>query len=90
MTRAPLLPDQVLRRLPWTIGALGAVILLALFTAGCSAPEAWPEQGPPNILVIVADDQRWYQLVLVKREQVSAARFPLMRTRHLDALAGQG
>ncbi|NND68101.1 MAG: sulfatase-like hydrolase/transferase [Halioglobus sp.] len=84
------MPDQVYRRFPWKVGALGAVMLLALCIAGCSAPEAWPERGPPNILVIVADDQRWDQLGLVQREQGSAARFPFLRTPHLDALAEQG
>ena len=45
---------------------------------------------PPNILIMVSDDQRWDQFGLVQVEQGDKARFPFLKTPRLDALAAQG
>lgn len=45
---------------------------------------------PPNVIVMVTDDQRFDALGIVQREQGAAARFPFFRTPHLDRLARDG
>jgi arylsulfatase A-like enzyme len=45
---------------------------------GCAAPPA----GPPNLLLLVADDQRW--------DTLGCCGNPVVQTPHLDALARRG
>ncbi len=45
---------------------------------------------PVNILIMVADDQRWDEFGVVQAEQGERARFPFLRTPRLDALAAEG
>ncbi len=44
----------------------------------------------PNIVFILTDDQRWDMMGLVQREQGERARFPWLKTPHLDRLAEEG
>lgn len=45
---------------------------------------------PPNVIVIVTDDQRFDALGVVQREQGADARFPFFATPNLDRLAAGG
>ena len=45
---------------------------------------------PPNVLVILTDDQRWDALGVVQREQGAQALFPWFQTPHLDRIAAEG
>ena len=69
-----------------------ASFLLAIFTAYLVVPSALAADSKqaPNILIMISDDQRWDQLGLVQAEQGDRARWPYIRTPHLDALASQG
>lgn len=71
-----------MRRLTWA---------LAAGLAACLCGAAWGG-GPkrPNFLFIYTDDQRWDALGVVQREQGERARFPWLRTPHLDRLAREG
>ncbi|HOA53125.1 MAG TPA: sulfatase-like hydrolase/transferase, partial [Thermogutta sp.] len=44
----------------------------------------------PNILVLIADDQRYDALSVVQKEQGERGRFPWFQTPHLDRLAAEG
>ncbi|BCX47443.1 acetylglucosamine-6-sulfatase [Haloferula helveola] len=44
----------------------------------------------PNFLFIYTDDQRWDAMGVVQREQGDAARFPWLKTPHMDRLAAEG
>lgn len=63
---------------------LGTVPLLLAPLAAADAVR------PPNVIVIVTDDQRHDALGLVQRELGERARFPFFRTPHLDRLAEGG
>ena len=52
-----------------------------LSAAGCGPPRQW-ETRPPNIIVLVTDDQRW--------DMLGAAGNPIIRTPHMDRLARDG
>lgn len=44
----------------------------------------------PNFVYIFTDDQRWDALGVVQKEQEDRARFPWLKTPHLDRLAREG
>mgnify|MGYP003344985072 FL=1 len=44
----------------------------------------------PNLLLVFTDDQRWDAMSVVQREQGERARFPWLRTPHMDRLAAEG
>jgi arylsulfatase A-like enzyme len=71
---------------------LASVLLLLALTSACTrtAPPPAEATRPPNILVILTDDQRWDALGVVQREQGEAALFPWFETPHLDRLAAEG
>jgi len=68
---------------PRTLPVLAAALLLA---AGAFA--ATPRR--PNLVLVFTDDQRWDALGVVQREQGERARFPWLRTPHMDRLAAEG
>jgi arylsulfatase A-like enzyme len=68
---------------------INSALLVALLW-GYSLGACPGEQGRPNILLIVTDDQRWDELGVVQREQGSEARFPFLETPRLDAFASEG
>lgn len=43
----------------------------------------------PNFIFIIADDMRWDAMSFVQKQQGEKARFPWMKTPHLDALAAE-
>ena len=45
---------------------------------------------PPNVLVILTDDQRWDALGVVQRELGANALFPWFKTPNIDRLAAEG
>lgn len=49
-----------------------------------------PAGTRPNFIVILTDDHRWDALGVVQREQGASARFPWLKTPHLDKLAEEG
>ncbi len=63
--------------------ALAAALMLA-----ASPFAAVPRQ--PNLLLVFTDDQRWDAMSVVQREQGDRARFPWLRTPHMDRLAAEG
>jgi arylsulfatase A-like enzyme len=67
---------------------LGCCLALALLLLDSYAAAA----VPPNIIVMLTDDQRWDALGVVQRELGRRGRFPWFRaaTPHLDALAADG
>src|SRR5579883_537413 len=72
-----------------------AAWLTVLLLTGAVAPAAAarPTEGKPqrpNFLFIYTDDQRWDALGVVQREQGDKARFPWLKTPHMDRLAAQG
>ncbi len=58
-----------------------ALIPTAVGLAGCAADDPSPAQ-PPNIIVLVTDDQRW--------DMLGAAGNPLIQTPQMDRLATEG
>ncbi len=56
------------------------IIILLLIAAGCKIKETPPDQ--PNILFLLADDQRW--------DALGFEGHPLLRTPNIDALASEG
>ncbi len=64
------------------------LILVGVAILACARPQAPPR--PPNIVLIVADDQRYDALAVVQREQGEQGRFPWLRTAALDRLAREG
>lgn len=44
----------------------------------------------PNFVYVLTDDQRWDALGVVQKEQGEKARFPWLKTPHLDRLANEG
>ncbi len=73
-------------RMPSRTSFAAACLTLAFPCLGTvAAPSA-----PPNVLVILTDDQRWDELGVVQREQGNRARFPFLQTPHLDRLAAGG
>jgi N-acetylglucosamine-6-sulfatase len=71
---------------------LAIKILSVLLICGLIVPvvSASDTNAPPNILIMVADDQRWDEMGVVQVEQGDKARFPFLQTPRLDALAAQG
>ena len=59
-------------------------------TRRATQSDAAPAAKRPNFLFILTDDQRWDALGVVQREQGDKARFPWLRTPHLDRLAAEG
>lgn len=59
---------------------------LLLFFATTDAAEV----AKPNVIVMVSDDHRHDALGVVQRKQAGDARFPFLRTPHLDRLAAGG
>jgi len=65
-----------------------AALLLLPF---CHAPARLAAADrKPNFVYIFTDDQRWDALGVVQREQGEKARFPWLKTPHLDRLANEG
>jgi arylsulfatase A-like enzyme len=64
-------------------------LLLLFLVAACGRVEA---PRPPNIVVLLSDDQRWDALGVVQREQGAGGRFPWLRdaTPNLDRIAAEG
>ena len=62
--------------------------LAAAFALVASAFAATPHR--PNLLLVFTDDQRWDAMSVVQREQGESARFPWLRTPHMDRLAAEG
>lgn len=60
---------------------LVVLVSLLLLVVGC-APAEEPASGPPNIVFLLTDDQRW--------DALGAAGNPHIQTPHLDALARDG
>jgi arylsulfatase A len=82
-------PEGTRRRTPGAVLLLLAVGLGACGGSGGSAPTAGsptpaptPLPGPPNIILIFADDLGWGDL--------SSFGHPLIRTPHIDSLAEEG
>jgi len=78
-----------------SIVVLGAVLFWGLARDAehqLPPPEVanWPDEGRPNVLLIVTDDQRWDQLGLVQGELGDVARYSFLETPNLDALANDG
>ncbi|CAN5637939.1 hypothetical protein BH11PLA2_BH11PLA2_17880 [soil metagenome] len=44
----------------------------------------------PNFLFVYTDDQRWDAMSVVQKEQGDKARFPWLKTPHMDRLAADG
>src|SRR5437870_4306196 len=44
----------------------------------------------PNFVFIYTDDQRWDAMSVVQKEQGAQARFPWLKTPHMDRLAAEG
>ena len=63
-------------------------LVLAFALVAASALAAAPRR--PNLLLVFTDDQRWDALSVVQREQGDGARFPWLRTPHMDRLAAEG
>ena len=40
----------------------------------------------PNLLLVFTDDQRWDAMSVVQREQGESARFPWLRTPHMNQI----
>ncbi len=76
-----------MKSLALTIRRRAAVWLMALL-AGMAAVQAADRK--PNFLFIYTDDQRWDAMGVVQREQGEGARFPWLKTPHLDQLAAGG
>jgi arylsulfatase A-like enzyme len=70
------------------------VLAACLLFAGCgmargaAAGRAAPRR--PNFVFVYTDDQRWDAMGVVQREQGDRARFPWLRTPHMDRLATEG
>ena len=62
--------------------------LAAAFVLAASAFAATPRR--PNLVLVFTDDQRWDAMSVVQREQGERARFPWLRTPHMDRLAAEG
>jgi arylsulfatase A-like enzyme len=58
--------------------------LLAIFVAVTMAPQAFAQQRPPNILVIMGDDVGWFNVGAYHRGMMSG------KTPNLDKLASEG
>ena len=65
------------------------LLMLALLHGTATANPAESHKRP-NLVIMVADDHRHDALGVVQREQGEAARFPFLRTPHLDRLAAGG
>jgi arylsulfatase A-like enzyme len=70
--------------------SLIAVVFIQSCHNAVAEPEARGSKAPPNIVMIMTDDQRWDQFGLVQREQGDSGRFPFIETPNLDALAAEG
>ena len=62
---------------------------LALALALAAAVQAAVPRRP-NLLLVFTDDQRWDAMGVVQREHGDHARFPWLRTPHMDRLAAEG
>lgn len=68
---------------PKTIRLYPVIILITLLSTGCQpSVKNHQAEAPPNIILIVADDQGWGDLSLTGN--------PVVETPHLDSLARQG
>jgi N-acetylglucosamine-6-sulfatase len=65
---------------------LRSLLLIAGAVLACSGNAA----TPPNVLVILTDDQRWDALGVVQREMGDRALFPWFKTPNLDRIADEG
>ena len=59
---------------------LGRFLAVLLIAAGACQPEA--DDDPPNVVLLMADDMGW--------AQTGYYGHPLLKTPHLDAMAGAG
>src|SRR5262245_20304080 len=62
---------------------------LALLS-GAASVSAAAEVRRPNFLFVYTDDQRWDAMSVVQREHGDKARFPWLKTPHMDRLAAKG
>lgn len=67
-----------------------AILLIGATAPGASAQTSAGKTQRPNFLFIYTDDQRWDAMGVVQREQGDKARFPWLKTPHMDRLAAQG
>src|SRR5262249_17416444 len=67
-----------------------AVAATAWSATGAHAQSRATGGKRPNFLFIYTDDQRWDAMSVVQREQGDKARFPWLKTPHMDRLAAQG
>ncbi len=82
--------DKPIRRPPivqkLTAGLLiawaASFILLGTLWSGCRRPAAPPAASPPNIILIITDDQRWDEVHLIPGTTVTA--MPIVESRLLD------
>jgi arylsulfatase A-like enzyme len=72
------------------IAALVFSLTLALPLDWLAAPSLAAADRKPNFVYVFTDDQRWDALGVVQREQGEKARFPWLKTPHLDRLAAEG
>jgi arylsulfatase A-like enzyme len=75
-----------------TIIATAAAVGCGLLAWGGSVTRATAQVPRPNIVIMLADDQRWDAFGVVQREQGTRGRFPFLRdaTPNLDRLAAEG
>ena len=68
-----------------------AVLSLAAIMALMSAATGgWAAERKPNFVFVYSDDHRWDAMGVVQKEQGERARFPWIKTPHMDRLAGSG
>lgn len=73
-----------------TRGAGLRLLFCALLLVAAAGRTVRAAEGRPNLILIYTDDQRWDALGVVQREQGEKARFPWLKTPHLDRLASEG
>jgi len=69
------------------LAGIGAGAALASLPSSLWAADA---PRPPNILILITDDQRWDAMGVVQREQGDKSRFPWFATPNMDRLAAEG
>jgi arylsulfatase A-like enzyme len=69
--------------------ALSILVPLVVLSA-LQAVDACASEERPNILLLIADDQRYDTMSSVQAEQGEAGRFPWTETPNMDRLAGEG
>src|SRR5947209_9730143 len=65
-------------------------LVCCLLAAALSAAPARADARRPNFVFVYTDDQRFDALGVVQKEQGDRARFPWLKTPHMDRLAAEG